>query len=279
MKFLPALAVFLLLHVISCAQEYPYLNDPSGLSGVTPSSGITEPVTVTVIYDNYVHTEGMKADWGFSIMVSGLKKTVLFDTGMLPEVFESNFRQSGIDPSDIDAVAFSHEHLDHTGGMAAFLKMKTGIPVIMPDAFPADFKKSMADAGMKPLMVNGPAMICEHLYTSGVFKFYLAEQALVLDTKKGLVVMTGCSHPGIVDMLKDIKEKFNKTPYMVFGGFHLLNKTDSEMEKIIADMKSLGIVRCGATHCTGDHQIQLIRDAFGDGYFELGVGNVITINQ
>ena len=132
---------------------------------------------------------------------------------------------------------------------------------------------------MKPLMVRKPAMICEHLYTSGVFDFPLAEQALVLDTKRGLVVMTGCSHPGIVDMLKEIKARFKKTPYMVFGGFHLLNKSDREMEKIIEEMKAIGVVRCGATHCTGDRQIKLIKEAFGDDYFELGVGNILTISQ
>jgi 7,8-dihydropterin-6-yl-methyl-4-(beta-D-ribofuranosyl)aminobenzene 5'-phosphate synthase len=279
MKVLSALIVFLFLQIISCAQEYPYLNDPSGLTGVTPASGITEPVTVKVIYDNYVHTEGMKADWGFSIVVSGLDKTVLFDTGTRPEIFESNFNEMGIDPYSIDAVVFSHEHLDHIGGMSAFIKMKSGIPVIMPDAFPAEFKRKMADAGMKPLLVREPAMICEHLYTSGVFDFPLAEQALVLDTKRGLVVMTGCSHPGIVDMLKEIKARFNKTPYMVFGGFHLLNKSDKEMEKIIEEMKAIGVVRCGATHCTGDRQIKLIKEAFGDNYFELGVGNILTISQ
>lgn len=279
MQVLSALSVFLFLQIISCAQEYPYLNDPSGLSGVTSSGGITEPVTVTVIYDNYVHTEGMKADWGYSIVVRGLDKTVLFDAGARPEIFESNFKKMGVDPSSIDAVVFSHEHGDHIGGISAFVKMKTGIPVIMPDAFPPQFKQKMADSGMKPLMVKEPAMICEHLYTSGVFDFPLAEQALVLDTKKGLVVMTGCSHPGITDMLKDIKAKFNKTPYMVFGGFHLLNKSDEEMEEIIAEMKSLGVARCGATHCTGDRQIRLIKEAFGENYFELGAGNTITISQ
>ena len=66
---------------------------------------------------------------------------------------------------------------------------------------------------------------------------------------------------------------------MVFGGFHLLDKSDKEMEEIITEMKSIGVVRCGATHCTGDRQIKLIREAFGDNYFELGVGNILTIRQ
>lgn len=275
----PALLTALLLMTFTlCAQDYPCLNDPTCLEGVTATSGITEPVTVSVIYDNYIHTKGMTADWGYSILIKGPEKTVLFDTGTRPEIFESNFRKMGLDATSIDAVVLSHEHRDHTGGISVFAKMKTGIPVIMPHDFQESFKQSIAGLGFKPLMVREPAAICDHLYTSGVFEFPLSEQALVLDTKKGLVVMTGCSHPGIVSMLKDIKSSFGKNIYMVFGGFHLMNKTDDEMAAIIAEMKSLGVVRCGATHCTGERQIKLIRDRFGDGFFELGVGNTVIIN-
>ena len=90
--------------------------------------------------------------------------------------------------------------------------------------------------------------------------------------------MTGCSHPGIVEMLKEIKSKFNKNIYTVFGGFHLLDKSDDEMKKIIADMKALGVVKCGATHCTGVRQTEMIKEAFGTNFIELGVGNIIVFN-
>jgi 7,8-dihydropterin-6-yl-methyl-4-(beta-D-ribofuranosyl)aminobenzene 5'-phosphate synthase len=99
-----------------------------------------------------------------------------------------------------------------------------------------------------------------------------------LNTKKGLVVMTGCSHPGIVEMLKEVKSTFNKNIYMVFGGFHLLEKSENEMKEIIEDMKALGVVKCGATHCTGVKQTQMIKEAFGTNFFELGVGNNIILN-
>jgi len=65
---------------------------------------------------------------------------------------------------------------------------------------------------------------------------------------------------------------------MVFGGFHLLTKSEKEMDAIITDMKALGVVKCGATHCTGDKQIKMIKKAFGVNYFDLGVGNAIVIN-
>ena len=272
------LSVFLVLQGVLVAQDYPYLNDPECLKDVTAASGITKLVTVRVIYDNYVYTQGMTADWGYSILIEGLDKVVLFDTGTLPDIFDANFKRMGLDATGIDAILLSHEHTDHTGGITAFVKMKTGIPVIMPHGFGEAFTKRMVDLALKPLMVREPARICDNLYTSGVFNYPLAEQALVLDTKEGLVVMTGCSHPGIVDMLKDIKSSFNKNIYMVFGGFHLMNKSDDEMDKIIREIQALGTVKCGATHCTGDRQIKMFRDSFGTDFVELGVGNTIEIN-
>jgi 7,8-dihydropterin-6-yl-methyl-4-(beta-D-ribofuranosyl)aminobenzene 5'-phosphate synthase len=257
------------------AQEYKFLEGP--ISGITAVNGIDQPVTVKVIYDNYIHLDGLQSDWGFSILVEGLDKTILFDTGTKPEVFASNFRKMGLDASEIDFLVLSHEHGDHIGGIPAFVEMKKAIPVVFPHSFSDTFKKRMTGIGLEPVQVKEPAMICENLYTSGEFECEIPEQCLVLNTKHGLVVMTGCSHPGIIRMLKEIKEMFNKDIYMVFGGFHLMQKSEKEMDAIIAEMKALGIVKCGATHCTGDKQIQMFKDSYGENYFELGVGNVITI--
>jgi 7,8-dihydropterin-6-yl-methyl-4-(beta-D-ribofuranosyl)aminobenzene 5'-phosphate synthase len=184
----------------------------------------------------------------------------------------------GINAEDIDFVVLSHEHNDHTGGIPAFAKMKDNIPVIIPHSFSDQFKKRMIKLGLEPLLVSEPAKICTNLYSTGEFFGPIPEQSLVLNTKKGLVVMTGCSHPGIIEMLKKIKSDFNKNIYMVFGGFHLLEKSESEMNSIISEMKALGVVKCGATHCTGDMQIQMFKDAYGEDYFELGVGNAVVIN-
>lgn len=277
-RLLSFLLVSLFLQAQVCGQDYKYLHDQVGLSGVTPGNGITTPVTIHVVYDNYVKIPGLKPDWGYSIVIDGLEKKILFDTGTKPDIFESNFRKMGLDATKIDIVVLSHEHGDHTGGLPAFAAMKTNIPVIIPHSFSEEFKEKMVGLGLIPLLADAPAMICENLYTSGEFDFPLPEQALVLNTKKGLVVMTGCSHPGIVEMLKKIKSSFNKNIYMVFGGFHLLDKSDAEMMTIISDIKSLGVVKCGATHCTGDRQIKMFMDSFGENYFELGVGNSIVID-
>ena len=275
---LTSLFLALILTTQMCGQEYNYLQTADVKGLVNQQSGIDKPVTVKVIYDNYAKNQGMTADWGYSIYIDGLEKKVLFDTGTKPEIFESNFEKTGIDAGKTDYLVLSHEHADHTGGISAFVRMKSGIPVIIPNSFSSGFKSRMKGFGLQPLLVREPAMICKNLYTSGELIYKIPEQAMVLDTKQGLVVMTGCSHPGIVEMLRKIKTDFNKNIYMVFGGFHLLEKTDSEMKSIISEMKGMGVVKCGATHCTGDRQIKMIREAFGDNYFELGAGNTITIN-
>lgn len=271
------LIVFLFQGCNTSVPVYEKLEDNKGISQVNAESGIIRPVNVRVIYDNFVHTEGTTADWGYSVLIEGLDKEILFDTGTKPELFESNFRKMGIDPAGVEIMVLSHEHGDHTGGISSFVKMKTGIPLLIPHSFTGSFKKKMSGYGLKPVLVNKASLICDHLYTSGEFDYMVAEQSLVLDTKNGLVVMTGCAHPGIIEMLKVIKKDFNKNIYMVFGGFHLMEKSQKEMDEIITGMRNLGVVRCGATHCTGDDQIAMFRKAFGVDYFDLGVGNTIVI--
>lgn len=277
-KFLAITLVILSLQAHVQGQNYKFLKDPDGLREISSINGIDAPVKIKVVYDNYVKANGLKSDWGYSIVIEGLDKDILFDTGADPDIFESNLKMMGINPKKIDLLILSHEHDDHTAGIPAFVKLNKDIPVIIPGSFSESFKKKMVESGLEPLLVKEPVKICTNLYSSGEFSGPIPEQALILNTKQGLVVMTGCSHPGIVEMLKEIKSTFKKDIYMVFGGFHLLQKSDNDMNKIIDDMKALGVVKCGATHCTGGKQTQMIREAFGTNFFELGAGNIIVIN-
>jgi 7,8-dihydropterin-6-yl-methyl-4-(beta-D-ribofuranosyl)aminobenzene 5'-phosphate synthase len=273
--------ILLLLFVFTLSlygQGFKHLEDNSGLSAITSTNGIQSPVTFTIIYDNTTKTPGLTSDWGFSLLISGLSKEILFDTGQNPDIFELNFRKMNLDSSKVDILVLSHEHGDHTGGIPGLVKMRKNIPVLIPESFTPDFKAKLAGSSLEPILVGKPALICENLYTSGEFAGPIPEQALVLNITKGLVVITGCSHPGIVEMLREIKSTFHKNIYMVLGGFHLLDKTDGEMATIISQMKALNVVKCGAGHCTGEKQIKMFKDAFGDNYFELGVGNCIVVN-
>lgn len=238
--------------------------------------GLTQPVKVTVIYDNFVHCQGMEADWGFSLLIEGIDKTILFDTGTRPDLMMTNFDALGLDATAVDLVFLSHEHGDHTGGLFRFLERRSGIPVVMPHSFSYSFVRRVTAAGAEPVALKMPKALCDHVYTSGELGTAIKEHCIILHTRKGLVVITGCSHPGIIEMLESVKLTFKKNIHMVFGGFHLMNHSDEEMAVLIDKMKALGVEKCGATHCTGEHQIDLFKQAFGTDYVPLGVGNVLT---
>jgi glyoxylase-like metal-dependent hydrolase (beta-lactamase superfamily II) len=119
LKFLIGFLAFLFLEVNGCGQDYKFLTEP--VTGITSDNGIDKPVTIKVIYDNYVKVYGLISDWGYSLVIEGLDKEILFDTGANPEIFDSNFRKIGIDPAIIDFLVLSHEHGDHTGGITAFV--------------------------------------------------------------------------------------------------------------------------------------------------------------
>ena len=183
----------------------------------------------------------------------------------------------GLDASQIDEVFISHEHGDHTGGLGALLRMNPDIKVVVPETFSNSFFRIPVTTGSVAVVVSNPVQVCKGLFTTGVLGKAIPEQSMVLNTDKGLVVMTGCSHPGIVNILEQVKKDFGKEIFMVFGGFHLMDRSEKQINEIIVNMRQLGVKKCGATHCTGEQQIGWFRQAFGENFVELGTGNVLTI--
>jgi 7,8-dihydropterin-6-yl-methyl-4-(beta-D-ribofuranosyl)aminobenzene 5'-phosphate synthase len=231
----------------------------------------------TVLYDNYVFKEGTKADWGFSCLIEGAAKTILFDTGTKPEILGHNTAALGVDLEKVDLVVLSHAHGDHTGGLPAVLAAKPGVEVLFPASFGTAFAARMAKAGATARAVDKPVEICPNVLLTGEMGSAIKEMSLVLDTPRGLVVVTGCSHPGIIDILKRAKEIRNKPIRLVFGGFHLMNAPETTMRDILAAFDALGVESCGATHCTGDKQIAQIKAHFGDRFVPMGTGRVIEV--
>ena len=272
--FLLAL-VYIIPVIPLLAQDHTYSKKPF----VKPGDGIQTPVQIVIVYDNTAHDRNMVADWGYSCYIKGLDKNVMFDTGTKPDIFEKNFNHLNLEASEIDEVFISHEHGDHTGGLWSLLAMNPDIKVVVPHTFSDQFRTRVEQRDVELATLEGPVEICHHLYSSGVMGDYIPEQALVLNTAQGLILMTGCSHPGIIRMIENVKDTFGKDVYMVFGGFHLMQMSDENMHKIIQKMKDLGVEKCGATHCTGEHQIDLFREAYGPNFVEMGAGNVITIGE
>lgn len=232
-------------------------------------------ITMTIVYDNTICKEGTKADWGFACLIQGTEKTILFDTGYIGQVLLWNIDSLKINLNSLDLIVISHNHPDHTGGLNSVLGRNSDLPVYIGHSFPKSFSQNITDKGARPVLVDEPVEICRNVFSTGDMS---GEQALILDTDDGLVIITGCAHPGILNILKKTKEILNKDIYLVFGGFHLLDQSEAMINKIINEFKSLGVKKCGATHCTGDQAIAFFKDAYGEDYIPMGVGRVIQVS-
>lgn len=234
---------------------------------------------VTILYDNYVFAEGTKSDWGFSCLVEGYEKTILFDTGAKPDILMGNISKSGVDLKQVDVIVLSHNHWDHTGGLSEVLKSNHDVTVYVPQSFPDEFLETVKKTGAEIKRVAEPVELCNDVFLTGEITGPVNEQSLILNTGKGGVVITGCSHPGIVKIVEKSGAILKKDIFLTFGGFHLMRHSDEDVGTIIRELRDLGLVRCGATHCTGDNAIGLFRSAFGENFVEMGTGNVIEIPE
>ncbi len=242
------------------------------------SSVEKNPTTLTIFYDNYVFKKGLQADWGFSCLIQGTEKTILFDTGTKPHIFFQNIKVLNADPQAVELIAISHNHGDHTGGLFAFLKENHKVSVYVPASFPDDFFKRIENAEAKFVAVDKAFEICKDVYSTGEMGTTIVGQSLMLNTSKGLIVITGCAHPGIVDIVTKAKDILDEKIYLVFGGFHLLHHSESQVKEIISQFRDLGVQKVGATHCTGDRAIELFKEAYGENFVQIGVGKIIRIS-
>jgi 7,8-dihydropterin-6-yl-methyl-4-(beta-D-ribofuranosyl)aminobenzene 5'-phosphate synthase len=203
----------------------------------------------------------------------------LFDTGTKSDILFHNINKLNVNPKDVELIAISHIHGDHTGGLSAFLEKNNKVIVYLPVSFPGEFVSRVEKAGAKTITVDKPVEICKGVSLTGEMGVQIKEQSLVLNTSKGLVVVTGCAHPGIVGIVKRAREVIDKKIYLVCGGFHLLSKSEDEINKIISQFKDLGVMKVGATHCTGDKAIELFKKAYKENFVRMGVGKVIEISN
>jgi 7,8-dihydropterin-6-yl-methyl-4-(beta-D-ribofuranosyl)aminobenzene 5'-phosphate synthase len=266
-----------------------------GLTVLLVASGFTAPtgtrasfrqiagddLRITILYDNYPGVEGLATDWGFSALIESGGDRVLFDTGTQGELLLANASRLGLDLSRIDKVVLSHIHTDHTGGLQAFLgQLDEDVrpTVYSLPSYPPEFKQAVARRG-RPVDVRPFQEIIPGVYTTGEISGPVNEQALVMKTGKGLVVVTGCAHPGIVKIIETAKDHFEGGIYQVIGGFHLMSTPAPEIQNIIREFRRLGVRKVSATHCTGDEAIALFQAAYGEDYLPGGVGRVFVISN
>ncbi len=186
-----------------------------------------------------------------------------------------NFKAAGKDPQDVDMIILSHIHGDHTGGLAEFLESKTGIDVYMPQSFPEEFKKEIENQGARPVLISDAKNIIDNVWSTGEMGREIIEQSLVIQTPKGLVIITGCAHPGIEDIVAKAVEIKDEPVLLVMGGFHLLRTGIDAVEVIAKEFKDQTVKYAAPTHCSGDGTIRVFQEVFGEQYLKLGTGKVI----
>jgi 7,8-dihydropterin-6-yl-methyl-4-(beta-D-ribofuranosyl)aminobenzene 5'-phosphate synthase len=232
-------------------------------------------LSITVIYDNNPYKAGLKTGWGFSCLVKGNKKVVLFDTGGDGSTLLANIKKLGINPGEIDMVVLSHIHGDHMGGLARFLEKNSNVTVFIPQSFPGDLKREIKRYGAHVVAVKESMKICKGIYSTGELGSDIKEQSLVIHDKRGLIIITGCAHPGIVNVINKSKYLFRRDIFLLVGGFHLFKKSSIELKKIVADLKKAGVQYIGPCHCSGDKAREVLKETYNKNYKNVGVGRVI----
>ncbi|UCD18322.1 MAG: MBL fold metallo-hydrolase [Candidatus Zixiibacteriota bacterium] len=210
---------------------------------------------ITIVYDNETGKKGLRPDWGFACVVEASGWTMLFDTGADGALLLETMRALQIEPDSIDGVFVSHAHYDHTGGLAAFLNENGRAVVYVPTSL-KDIRNVdhlvQADSAMK---------LHENIYSTG--ELGEIEQSLIIKTDHGLVLIVGCAHSGVPDIL-EAALPFG-TPYALVGGLHDFNEFDC--------LKNLKLI-C-PTHCT--RYKSEIESLFGGVFVKGGAGVVLKL--
>jgi len=234
-------------------------------------------VIITVVYDNNEYDPRLEPAWGFSCLVKGPEKTILFDTGGNGKILLSNMNRLKIDPQEVEVVVLSHIHGDHVGGLGSFLDQNSSVTVYLPHSFPSSFKDKVKRYGAKTVSVDKPRKICQSVYSTGELGTGIREQSLLINTERGLVIITGCAHPGIVNIVRRAKEILKTNVYLVMGGFHLGGISETQIDGIVEGFKREEVEKVGPCHCSGNLARKLFKKAYGKDFIRIGVGKITKI--
>jgi 7,8-dihydropterin-6-yl-methyl-4-(beta-D-ribofuranosyl)aminobenzene 5'-phosphate synthase len=268
---------------------------------------------ITVLYDAFGTLPTMQKDWGYAALVEYGGKRILFDTGNNPDILAQNAKAKGIDLSKLDFVVMSHRHGDHMGGLAYLLRVNPKVPIYAPKEgfgvfgadLPSTFYRKDPSLPLEQRYYNGappevmrfgsawpganfqlvdknmeiaPNIHLIALVSDKPGTLELRELSLAINTPDGMVIVVGCSHPGI-DKILVAASTINPRFHLIAGGFHLVVASDQDIEKIVTALHDTFKVEYVVPgHCTGEPAFTALKKAFGDRYLYAGLGTTIALN-
>ncbi len=234
---------------------------------------------ILTLFDSVARDERYYTGWGVSYLVD---KRILFDTGEKAKYLLNNMDATGVRPGDIEAVVISHDHWDHQGGLKGLLKKNPGMKVWACPNFSKRFKKGVETSGGRLMEAGNFTKISENIYTTGeiagryAFR-YMPEEALVLTTSKGITILTGCAHPGIIKMVEHVRQNMPGKIHLVMGGFHLLGRHKGTIEALIGKFRQMGVEKVAAAHCSGKRAMKMFKEAYKENYMDVPAGTAIEV--
>lgn len=217
--------------------------------------------------------------WGVSFLIG---EDILFDTFGDSGVFLNNIRRLNINTDKIVHIVLSHDDWDHITGLWSLIPNRNDITVYVCPGFKQEIKDRIISSGVKLVEAKEAMPVKENVYLTGELSGgsegrTIYEQSVVIKTADGLAVLCGCAHPGLVDIVRYVKERFHENVYLLIGGFHLKDNTNDKNLRIIKDLRELGVRKIMPMHCTGKRATDAIYDAFGHDCITIGAGSVVEI--
>jgi 7,8-dihydropterin-6-yl-methyl-4-(beta-D-ribofuranosyl)aminobenzene 5'-phosphate synthase len=297
---------------IFCSIALAFLAGCTATVSATERSGAGDVAQVTILYDAFGKDSGMQEDWGYAALVEYGGKRILFDTGNNPSVLERNAKAKHVDLSKLDFVVMSHRHGDHMGGLSYLLKVNPRVKIYAPkegfgvfggDLPSAFYRKDLSlipeqryyngappekmrfgsawpDANFE--LVDKDTEISPDIHLIALVSdkpgtLELRELSLAINTPDGMVIVVGCSHPGI-DRIVAAAVSINPHIHVIVGGFHLVVTSDADIEKVVAALHDTYKVEYVAPgHCTGEPAFTAFRKGFGDHYLYAGLGTTLEL--
>lgn len=234
---------------------------------------------IKILFDSVALDNRFLAGWGVSYLIDN---TILFDTGEKSSSLFRNMKNMDVDISDIKTVVISHNHWDHRGGLWELLKQRKGLKVYACPNFSRRFKNRVKSyegqliESDKFIQINGNVYATGEIGGRYAFK-YMPEQALILKTRNGVTILTGCAHPGIIKIIETVKQNISGDIYLVLGGFHLMGKHRKTVTPIVDKFKQLGVKKIAPAHCSGKNATKLFKETYDDNFIEVKAGGIIDI--